>query len=294
MGSYIFSVPTEIDPWHLSCNITYFQYDTSIIWGAGCSAPPHPRLPRPCVCVCVQAALSDMAALCLGFGRDWAVMGGRCWGAALLSWGTGLMSGDWIHLLCLSICFCLTDTPLPQIWGLTFFFLFFLTSSEKRNSIERNLIPSAPALDTCTCFDQSCEEELCLCPTKKRRQREGKWSRGGGSRYYHCAEMKCFQSDRESETEGERERLAVGLFYDCSLELRQSLIFSFCFLHKAEILQKWKHLVRDSQSEWINRSAAQRVGVIKIYVFGFWRAQGEQLYTTFFLQSPFYPEQVNI
>lgn len=51
---------------------------------------------------------------------------------------------------------------------------FFLSRFEKRNSIERNLIPSAPALDTCTCFDQSCEKELCFCPTKKRRQNEGK------------------------------------------------------------------------------------------------------------------------
>lgn len=50
---------------------------------------------------------------------------------------------------------------------LSFDFFHFLTSSEKRNSIEHNLIPSAPALDTCSCFDQSCKVELCLCPAKK-------------------------------------------------------------------------------------------------------------------------------
>lgn len=42
------------------------------------------------------------------------------------------------------------------------------------------------------------------------------------------AEMKCFYG----------ERLVFGLFYDCSQELRQSLIFSFSFLHQAEILLK--------------------------------------------------------
>ncbi len=87
--------------------------------------------------------------------------------SALLSLGIHLMSRDWIHLLCLSICFCHADTSL-QFLSLTF---SFLTSSENRNSIEHNLIPSAPALDTCTCFDQSCEVELCLCPAKRGRKK---------------------------------------------------------------------------------------------------------------------------
>lgn len=73
----------------------------------------------------------------------------------------------------LSIDLFLPHGHLTLVLSLTFFH-FFLTSSEKRNSIEHNLIPSAPALDTCSCFDQSCEVELCLCPTK----------RGGGKQYY--------------------------------------------------------------------------------------------------------------
>lgn len=54
---------------------------------------------------------------------------------------------------------------LTSVLSSTFFFFFhFLTSSEKRNSIEHNLIPS---LDTCSCFDQSCKVELRLCPAKR-------------------------------------------------------------------------------------------------------------------------------
>lgn len=62
----------------------------------------------------------------------------------------------------LSIDLFLPHGHLTPVFELDFF--SFLTSSEKRNSIEHNLIPSAPALDTCSCFDQSCEVELCSCP----------------------------------------------------------------------------------------------------------------------------------
>lgn len=50
------------------------------------------------------------------------------------------------------------------------FFIFFLTSSEKRNFIEHNLIPSAPALGTCSCYDQSCKVELFLGLAKRKKK----------------------------------------------------------------------------------------------------------------------------
>lgn len=62
-----------------------------------------------------------------------------------------------------------------------------------------------PALDTCTCFDQSCEEELCSCPTKE--EAEGIEEEEGGS-WCYCAEIKCFYGERgrEREREGERQK----------------------------------------------------------------------------------------
>ena len=112
--------------------------------------------------------------LCVGIwgglsSNGWAVLG-----SARLSQRIHLMSRDWIHLLCRSICFCHTDTSL-QFWAWLF---SFLTSSEKRNSIEHNLIPSAPALDTCSCFDQSCKVELFLCPAKRKKKKKKKYYSG--------------------------------------------------------------------------------------------------------------------
>lgn len=69
----------------------------------------------------------------------------------------------------LSIDLFLPHRHLTPVLSLTF---SFLTSSEKRNSIEHNLIPSAPALDTCTCFDQSCKVELCSCPATERGRKK--------------------------------------------------------------------------------------------------------------------------
>lgn len=110
-------------------------------------------------------ALSDTTALCLGFGGDWVVMGGQCWGALCYLRGSSWWAG--IGFIC-SVYRFVFATQTPHFSSeLDFFFALFLTSSEKCNSIGPNLIPSAPALDTCSCFDPSWEVELCLCPTKR-------------------------------------------------------------------------------------------------------------------------------
>lgn len=133
-----------------------------------------------------SAASPDVAALCLGFGRDWAVMGGRCWGA--LCCPGGLVWWVGIGFICSVYRFVFASpTPHSRFEPDSVFFLFFLTSSEKRNSIERHLIPSAPALDTCTCFDQSCEEDSCSCPTKKGGEEKSK--KKIKKRYYSRDEM---------------------------------------------------------------------------------------------------------
>lgn len=116
------------------------------------------------------------------------------------------MSRDWIHLLCLSICFHHKDTPL-RFWAWLF---SFLTSSERRNSIEHNLTLSAAALAACSCFDQRCKAELCLCPASRKEK---------------AAEMKSFLQRNSS----------LVLFYGWFKELRTTLMLYF-ILQGREVL----------------------------------------------------------
>lgn len=118
-------------------DITQFQYDTSIKCGAGSSVAFPLSRPRGVAWV----ALSDMTALCLGFGRDWVVMGGQCWGA--LCYPRGFIWWAGIGFICSVYRFVFATRAPHSSFELDFF--HFLTSSEKRNSIEHSLIPSAPA-----------------------------------------------------------------------------------------------------------------------------------------------------
>lgn len=140
-------------------NNVQFQHDIFIMWVAEVSVVLA-------FSYSVAWLLCRIWRLCVGIwwglsSNGWAVLG-----SAQLSQRIHLMSQDWIHLLCLSICFHHKDTSL-QFWARLF---SFLTSSEKRNSIEHNLIPSAPALGACSCFDHRCKVELCLCPAQRRKK----------------------------------------------------------------------------------------------------------------------------
>lgn len=150
----------------ISVNITLLQYDIFIICDAGGAAVL--ALSKPSVWL---GCFVGYGGFVLGFSRDWVVMGGQCWVA--LSYPGGFIWWAGIGFICSVDRFVFATRTPHSSFELDFF--SFLTSSEKRNSIEHNLIPSAPALDTCSCFDQSCKVELFLCPAKRKKKQYYSW-----------------------------------------------------------------------------------------------------------------------
>lgn len=116
LGILFIIIKTDLWHWNMiPVNAAHFQYESPIICSAECSAAL--LLSVPSVWLGCSAGYDSFV---LGFGRDWVVMGGQCWGALCHPEGSVWWAG--IGFICSVYRFVFaTRTPHSSFWAWLFF-----------------------------------------------------------------------------------------------------------------------------------------------------------------------------